>query len=101
MWGILILLVVGYLWLLRVGSGADKKSRAMSRITAMLYGIGAALTLDEFALLLNLRDVYWEQEGRESIDAVILFGGILSIGLWGRRFFHALFQDFIRLFKRP
>ena len=99
-WGILVLLVVGYFWLLRVGSGEDKKSRAMSRLTAMLYGIGAALTLDEFALLLNLRDVYWEREGRESIDAVILFGAILSIGLWARRFFHALFRDFVQLFKR-
>ena len=49
----------------------------------MFYGIGAASTLDEFALWLNLRDVYWAREGRESIDAVILFGSFLLIGLWG------------------
>jgi hypothetical protein len=30
---------------------------------AALYGIGAALTLDEFALWLNLRDVYWSARG--------------------------------------
>ena len=36
---------------------------------AIAFGVGAALTLDEFALWLNLRDVYWSQEGRSSIDA--------------------------------
>jgi hypothetical protein len=40
---------------------------------SFLYG-GAALTLDEFALLLNLKDVYWNREVRASIDAIILFG---------------------------
>ena len=43
----------------------------------MLFGIGAALTLDEFALWLNLKDVYWEKEGRRSIDAVI-FAAVLA-----------------------
>ena len=38
----------------------------------MLFGIGTGLTLDEFALWLNLKDVYWEKEGRKSIDAVII-----------------------------
>ena len=37
---------------------------------AILYGVGAALTLDEFALWLNLEDVYWSPQGRSSIDAV-------------------------------
>ena len=57
---------------------------------ALLYGAGAALTLDEFALWLNLEDVYWSQEGRASIDAVILFGALLSAGIWGRGFLRAL-----------
>ena len=34
------------------------------------YGVAAALTLDEFALWLNLRDVYWQREGRESLEAM-------------------------------
>ena len=38
------------------------------------FGCGAALVLDEYALWLNLRDVYWAQEGRRSIDAVIAGG---------------------------
>lgn len=99
-WGILVLLLVGYLWLLRVGSGMDKTSRAMSRLTALLYGIGAALTLDEFALWLNLEDVYWEREGRKSVDVVLLFGGLLSVGIWGRGFLHAVLKEFWHLFRR-
>jgi hypothetical protein len=59
-----------------------------------------ALTLDEFALWLNLRDVYWAREGRESIDAVILFGSLLLVGFWGGPFFHALWREFIRLRRR-
>ncbi len=41
-------------------------------IIACAFGVGAALTLDEFALILHLEDVYWTGEGRQSIDAVIL-----------------------------
>ena len=43
----------------------------------------AAMTLDEFALWLNLRDVYWAREGRTSRSAVVLFGTMLLIGNWG------------------
>jgi hypothetical protein len=52
----------------------------------MLFGVGAALTLDEFALWLTFRDVYWEREGRLSIDAVVLFGSLLSAAMWGGPF---------------
>jgi hypothetical protein len=41
-------------------------------ILAVVFGIGAGLVLDEFALLLRLKDVYWTKEGRTSIDAVIV-----------------------------
>ena len=56
-------------------------------LLAIAFGIGAALVLDEFALVLRLADVYWEPEGRESIDAVVLAGGIavqyvLGLGFW-------------------
>src|SRR5436190_23768374 len=57
-WGILMLLVVGYAWLVQLGTGEGRSSRVVSRLTAILYGAGAALTLDEFALWLHLRDVY-------------------------------------------
>jgi len=77
-WGILLLLGVGYGWLLQVGTGLTGTSRTAGIVLSLLYGVGAALTLDEFALWLNLRDVYWDREGRESIHAVMLFGGLLA-----------------------
>lgn len=81
--GIIILLLVGYAWLCEVGSGSSEWSVLASRLISILYGVGAALTLDEFALWLNLRDVYWSPEGRTSIDAIILFGSLLAAGTWG------------------
>jgi hypothetical protein len=81
--GIIILLAVGYGWLADVGTGEDASSLLMSRLMSILYGVGAALTLDEFALWLNLKDVYWSPQGRTSIDAVILFGALLSATTWG------------------
>lgn len=45
----------------------------------ILFGIGAALTIDEFALWLFLKDVYWEKQGRDSVDAVIIVTVILSL----------------------
>ena len=85
-WGILLLLVVGYVWLLEIGVG----SSWVASLTAMAFGVGAALTLDEFALWLNMQDVYWERQGRESIDAVVIFAGLLSVGIWGWPFLRAL-----------
>src|ERR1700723_686428 len=81
--GILILLLVGHGWLGEVGTGADHSSIFLSRLMSILYGVGAALTLDEFALWLNLKDVYWSRAGRSSIDAVVLFGALLAAGSWG------------------
>lgn len=98
--GIFLLLIVGYLWLVQVGTGINSTSRWLSRITAVLYGVGAALTLDEFALWLNLADVYWTGEGRESIDAIVLFGALLSVGLWGAPFFRGVVHEVARLFQR-
>jgi len=85
--GIIILLGVGYGWLADIGTGEDDSSLLLSRLMSILYGVGAALTLDEFALWLNLKDVYWSPEGRSSIDAVILFGALLSAGAWGSPLF--------------
>jgi hypothetical protein len=41
-------------------------------VVAGAFGVGAALTLDEFALWLHLDDVYWSSEGRTSVDAVLV-----------------------------
>ncbi len=85
--GILILLFVGYGWLCEFGNGSDSSSVLSSGLMSLLYGLGAALTLDEFALWLNLKDVYFVREGRSSFDAVILFGSLLAISTWGAPLF--------------
>src|SRR3712207_9493692 len=54
--------------------------------TTLFRSIGMGLTLDEFALWLNLEDVYWSEKGRESIDAVVVTIGLLVIALLGLRF---------------
>jgi hypothetical protein len=87
--GITGLLTVGYLWLLEIGVKEDRRS---SRLTSLVYGSGAALTLDEFALWLNLEDDYWTKQGRESIDAVVLFGSLLSLSVLGKGFFAELLR---------
>src|SRR5215212_264778 len=56
-WGILTILITGYV-AIAVGPGSP-----LREILAVLFGIGAGLTLDEFALWLNLRDVYWSEQG--------------------------------------
>ena len=90
-WGILILLGVGYGWMLDLGRSHSPISIFFSRLMSVSYGVGAALTLDEFALWLNLEpDAYWSSQGRLSIDAVILFGSILAVGAWGAPFFQGL-----------
>jgi hypothetical protein len=91
-WGILILLGVGYGYLNEVGSLPTPGSIFASRLMSILYGVGAALTLDEFALWLNLANVYWSRQGRESIDAVVLFGSLLAIGTWGAPLWTAILR---------
>jgi hypothetical protein len=77
--GILALLVVGFCSL---SLDPDTPWRD---VLAVLFGIGAGLTLDEFALWLNLEDVYWAPKGRQSIDAVIVASVLGGLGLLGVR----------------
>jgi hypothetical protein len=89
--GIAGLLTIGYLWMLEIGI---KEERRSSRMTAAAFGSGAALTLDEFALWLNLEDDYWTKQGRESIDAIALFGSLLILSVLGKGFFAELLHPF-------
>jgi hypothetical protein len=82
--GILGLLGVGYIWTYRIGLGPDAGDRWASRVSATAYGVASALTLDEFALWLDLHDDYWDKQGRKSIDAVAIFGGLLTMGIAGK-----------------
>jgi hypothetical protein len=72
MWGIGMLAAVG-----AVAVKGDEKLRRHPA-TALAYGIGLALIVDEFALLLDLKDVYWAKEGRVSVDVGI--GGSSLVG---------------------
>jgi len=96
-WGILLLLAVGYGWILMVDTSGRRTSPTAGQWLSLTYGVGAALTLDEFALWLNLEDVYWEEQGRASIDAVTLFGALISVGLWGGPFLRAVGRQFVRI----
>ncbi|HEY8303250.1 MAG TPA: hypothetical protein VIG42_01550 [Solirubrobacteraceae bacterium] len=77
-WGIVLVLLSGFLdFVLQPASPGNE-------ILAALFGIGAGLTLDEFALWVHLEDVYWSKEGRSSIDAVVvatLLGGLVVLGI--------------------
>jgi hypothetical protein len=76
-WGIVLLLISGFL-----GFVANRSS-PWTEILAGVFGVGAGLTLDEFALWVYLRDVYWAEEGRASFEAVVvatMIGGLLLLG---------------------
>jgi hypothetical protein len=77
-WGICLMMSSGFL------DFALAPSSPWAEILAAAFGIGAGLTLDEFALWVRLEDVYWSQEGRISLDAVVvatLLGGMIVLGL--------------------
>jgi hypothetical protein len=78
-WGILLILATGYV-AIAISPGSPGRE-----ILAVLFGIGAGLTLDEFALWLNLEDVYWSDKGRRSIDAVIIAAALAALVLTGLR----------------
>ena len=78
-WGIIAILVTGYVGI------AIAPGSPLREVLAVLFGIGAGLTLDEFALWLNLRDVYWTEKGRRSIDAVIIAATLAALVLTGLR----------------
>jgi len=90
-WGILLLLLSGYATLAEAGQREEPVSILISRVLAIAYGAGAALTLDEFALWLHLDpQAYWTRQGRQSIDAIVLFGALLAIGTWGKPLWRGL-----------
>jgi hypothetical protein len=74
--GIVLMLISGFVLALQPDS-------PWLELTAAAFGIGAGLTLDEYALWLHLDDVYWAEEGRRSVDAVVvagLVGGLVLMG---------------------
>jgi hypothetical protein len=82
--GIIGQIILGYLWTWQLAVGKDPQHRAASRAASLTAGLATALTLDEFALWFDLQDDYWDKQGRKSIDAVALFGGLSAMLLSGR-----------------
>src|SRR3989440_10411377 len=78
-WGISLMLLSGFV------AFATDLDRPWAQITAIAFGIGAGLTLDEFALWVHLKDVYWSQEGRSSVDAVVLSAAFAALVVLGVR----------------
>jgi hypothetical protein len=77
-WGIVLILASGFV------AFATELQSPWGQITAVVFGIGAGFTLDEFALWLHLEDVYWAKEGRASLDAVVLatvFAIVVVLGI--------------------
>lgn len=72
--GIVLMVVCGVL-----GYSTVTENEVAYELTAIGFGAGAALTLDEFAMIFHLKDVYWAQEGRTSIDAMLM--GVALAGL--------------------
>lgn len=95
-------LVFGIIGLLTIGfltTGRHPRPAGIRRILAVLYGVSAALTLDEFALWLNLEDVYWQRQGRESIDAAIVVAALFGASVEGQGLFRALGRDALWLWR--
>jgi hypothetical protein len=90
--GVLLVMISGITLVTLSANGSEAEFTA----AAILFGIGGALVLDEYALILHLSDVYWEEDGRTSVDAVfaaVAVGGLLVLGLHPLMFFISLWQD--------
>ena len=76
--GVVFMAIAGAGSFSRLGDGSPWRE-----IFAVQFGCGTALVLDEFALVLQLRDVYWTEQGRLSVDAVFLAVAVLGLLLVG------------------
>lgn len=79
-WGICLMTIAGFL-----AFAFDTPAAPWYQIAAILFGIGAGLTFDEFALWVNLRDVYWSNQGRVSLDAVVLVTAFMLLVVLGTK----------------
>lgn len=93
-WGIALLMGVGLVSLI-------VDTPRYNPWLGIAFGAGCALVLDEYALLLNLRDVYWANEGRVSVDVTIgaltALGVYLSASTFWRRATHEIADALLRL----
>jgi lysyl-tRNA synthetase, class II len=86
-WGIFAMMIFGYIGVVH------QPPAPWQEIVAVFFGIGMGLTLDEFALWLELKDVYWEKDGRKSVDAMIIAAGLAGMALVGLSVWAKLADD--------
>ncbi|WP_406493612.1 hypothetical protein OG936_08455 [Streptomyces sp. NBC_00846] len=65
------------------GAVASGHHGVTAAVCAVIFGMGAGLVLDEFALILHLDDVYWTEEGRQSVEVVVLTAALVLLVLAG------------------
>ncbi|WP_231626332.1 hypothetical protein [Streptomyces apocyni] len=75
--GVVLVVIGGF------GAVASGRQSIASMISAVLFGLGAGLVLDEFALVLHLDDVYWSEQGRQSVEVVVLTAAVVVLVLAG------------------
>ncbi|WP_369246069.1 hypothetical protein [Streptomyces sp. R41] len=75
--GVVLMVIGGF------GAVASSRYGFGAGLSAVLFGIGAGLVLDEFALILHLDDVYWTEAGRQSVEVVVVTAALVGLALIG------------------
>ncbi|MFI1796045.1 hypothetical protein ACH427_01610 [Streptomyces sp. NPDC020379] len=75
--GIVLMVVGGF------GAVGEGRHGFGASVSAVLFGTGAGLVLDEFALVLHLDDVYWTEQGRKSVEVVVMTAALVGLVLSG------------------
>lgn len=71
--GVLLMVVGGF------GAVAADHGGWVPSVVAAVFGIGSGLVLDEFALILHMQDVYWSEQGRKSVELVVLTAALVAM----------------------
>ncbi|WP_329386460.1 hypothetical protein OG625_27910 [Streptomyces sp. NBC_01351] len=75
--GVILVIIGGF------GAVGSARHGFGAGLSAVIFGLGAGLVLDEFALILHLDDVYWSEEGRKSVEVVVLTAALVALVLGG------------------
>ncbi|MBT2487148.1 hypothetical protein J7E96_01055 [Streptomyces sp. ISL-96] len=75
--GVILMTIGGF------GAVATGAHGVSSALCAVIFGMGAGLVLDEFALVLHLDDVYWSEQGRQSVEVVVVTAAVVGLVLIG------------------
>ncbi|MFD3323946.1 hypothetical protein [Streptomyces sp. NPDC058701] len=75
--GVILVIIGGF------GAVASARHSFGAALSAVVFGLGAGLVLDEFALILHLDDVYWSEQGRKSVEIVVLTAALVALVLGG------------------